>query len=156
LRAIGAEVNRSRDAALIFATDPNPQIRQKAIGILDEAARRTGRPTNAVTAFHEESGLALLAFRNPATATRAEVLEELRHLAYARTGQWNTAVPGVFTAFQLRELDAAAYFRNLLRGGKITEAEFAETLDNLAYHLSRPGSPVSAAQAMRIIEELTK
>jgi hypothetical protein len=113
---------------VIFATDQNPVVRQKALDILDEAERRSGLPTNAVTGFHEKSGTAVLVFRDPATATRAEVFEELRHLDWARAGNWNKDLPGVFTAFQLRELDAAAHFRNLLGQGRITAAEFDETI----------------------------
>jgi hypothetical protein len=119
LRALAAAINRSQDAVVIFATDAQAAVRQKALDILAEAERRTGLPTNAVTAFHAKSGRTLLAFRDPATATRAEVLEELRHLDWARAGNWNQDLPGVFTAFQLRELDAAAHFRNLLKQGKL-------------------------------------
>src|SRR5690242_15648801 len=52
LRALADDVNKARDAAVIFATDPNPGVRQKALDILTEAERRTGLPTNAVTGFH--------------------------------------------------------------------------------------------------------
>src|SRR5947208_1801331 len=86
LRSLAAEINESRDAAVIFASDPNDTIRQKALDILAEAERRTGLPTNAVTAYHEKTGTTLLVFREPARATRAEVLEELRHLEWARAG----------------------------------------------------------------------
>ena len=96
----------------------------------------------------------ILVFRDPARATRAEVLEELRHLDWARAGNWNKDLPGIFTAFEVRELDAAAHFRNLLGQGKITQAEFDETIRNLAHHLSRPGKPVSEAQAQSILESL--
>jgi hypothetical protein len=80
LRALAGDINKSKDAAVIFATDPDPTIRQKALDILAEAERRIGLPTNAVTGFHEKSGTTILVFRDPATTTRAEVLEELRHL----------------------------------------------------------------------------
>jgi DNA-binding transcriptional ArsR family regulator len=128
----------------------------ESLDILAEAERRTGLSTNAVTAFHEKSGTTVLVFRDPATATRAEVLEELRHLEWARAGNWNKDLPGVFTAFELRELDAAAHFRNLLEQGKITAAEFDETIRNLAHHLSRPGKPVTEAQARSLLEGLTQ
>ena len=61
------------------------------------------------------------------------------------------AVPGIFTAFEIRELDAAAHFRKQLEQGKITVAEFDETIRNLAHHLSTPGKLVTEAQA-RFIE----
>jgi IS5 family transposase len=154
LRALTEDINRSKDAAVIFATDANPTIRQKALDLLAEAVRRTGLPTNAVTGFHEKSRTTVIVFRDPATATRAEVLEELRHLDWARAGHWNLDLPGVFTAFELRELDAAAHFRNLLGQGKITQAEFDETIGNLAHHLSRPGKPVTEAQARLLLERL--
>jgi hypothetical protein len=156
LRALAGSINASDDAAVIFATDPNPAVRQKALDILAEAERRTGLPTNAVTGFHEKSGTTVLVFRDPAAATRAEVLEELRHLDWARAGHWNKDLPGVFTAFELRELDAAAHFRGLLRQGKITEAEFDETVRNLAHHLSKPGQPVTEAQARSLLEGLAQ
>jgi len=63
---------------------------------------------------------------------------------------------GVFSAFELRELDAAAHFRNLLRQGIITQAEFDETIENLAHHLSKPGKMVTAAQARSILERLVE
>lgn len=156
LRALAGDINKSDDAAVIFATDANPAVRQKALDILAEAARRTDLPTNAVTGFHEKSGTTVIVFKDPATATRAEVLEELRHLDWARAGNWNKDVPGVFTAFELRELDAAAHFRNLLRQGKITQAEFDDTITNLAYHLSRPGKPVTETQARSLLERLAQ
>jgi len=156
MRALAAEINRSKDAAVLFATDVNPAVRQRALDILAEAAKRTGLPTNAVTAFHEKSGTTVLVFRDPAAATRAEVLEELRHLDWARLGNWNKDLPGVFTAFELRELDAAAHFRNLLGQGKITQAEFDETIWNLAHHLSKPGRPVTEAQARLLLERLAE
>lgn len=156
LRALAADINKSKDAAVIFATDANPAVRQKALDILAEAERRTELTTNAVTAFHENSGSIVLVFRDPATATRAEVLEELRHLDWARAGNWNKELPGVFTAFELRELDAAAHFRNLLGQGKITQAEFDETVRNLAHHLSKPGKPVTEAQARSLLERLAQ
>jgi hypothetical protein len=156
LRALARDISRSKDAAVIFATDPNTAVRQKALDILAEAERRTGLPTDAVTGFHEKSGTTVLVFRNPATATRAEVLEELRHLDWARAGNWNKDVPGVFTAFELRELDAAAHFRNLLREGKITQDEFDETIRNLAHHLSKPGKPVTEAEARSLLEGLVQ
>lgn len=154
LRALARDINKSKDAAVIFATDADPAVRQKALDILVEAERRTGLPTHAVTGFHEKSRTTVLVFRDPAAATRAEVLEELRHLDWARAGNWNKDLPGVFTAFELRELDAAAYFRNLLGQGKITQAEFDETISNLAHHLSRPGKPVTEAQARSLLEGL--
>ncbi len=106
------EINKSKDAAVLFATDPTPAVSLKALDILAEAERRTGLHTNAATGFHEKSGTTILVFRDPATATRAEVFEELRHLEWARAGNWNKDLPGVFTAFEVRELDAAAHFRN--------------------------------------------
>lgn len=154
LRALAADINKSKDAAVIFATDAHPAVRQKALDILAEAERRMGLSTNAVTGFHEQSGTTVIVFRDPATATRAEVLEELRHLDWARTGNWNKDLPGVFTAFELRELDAAAHFRNLLGQGRISQAEFDETIRNLAHHLSRPGKPVTEAQARSLLERL--
>lgn len=154
VRALAADINQSKDAAVIFATDANPAVRRKALDILAEAERRTGLPTNAVTGFLEKSGTTILVFRDPATVTRAEVLEELRHLSWARAGNWNKDLPGVFTAFELRELDAAAHFRNLLGQGKITQAEFDETIRNLAHHLSRPDKPVTEAQARSLVERL--
>jgi hypothetical protein len=96
----------------------------------------------------------VVVFRDPAAATRAEVLEELRHLDWARAGNWNKDLPGIFTAFELRELDAAAHFRNLLGLGKITQAEFDETITNLAHHLSKPGKPVTETQARSLLEGL--
>jgi hypothetical protein len=105
---------------------------------------------------HEKSGTTVLVFRDPATATRAEVFEELRHLEWARAGNWNKDLPGVFTAFEVRELDAAAHFRNLLAQGKITQAEFDDTIKNLAQHLSRPGKPVTEAQALSLLEGLAQ
>jgi hypothetical protein len=156
LRALAGDINKSTDAAVIFATDANPAVRDKSLDILAEAARRTGLPTNAVTGFHEKSGTAVLVFRDPATATRAEVLEELRHLEWARAGNWNKDLPGVFTAFELRELDAAAHFRSLLGQGKITEAEFEETIKNLAHHLSTPGKLVTEVQARSLLGRLVQ
>lgn len=156
LRALAGDINKSKDAAVIFATDANPAVRQKALDILAEAERRTGLPTNAVTGFHEKTGTTVLVFRDPATATRAEVLEELRHLDWARAGNWHKDLPGVFTAFELRELDAAAHFRNLLGQGKITQAEFDETIRNLAHHLSKPGKPMTEAQARSLLERLAE
>jgi DNA-binding transcriptional ArsR family regulator len=155
LRALARDINQSKDAAVIFATDPHAAVRQKALDILAEAERRTGLTTNAVTGFHEKSGSTVIVFRNPATATRAEVFEELRHLDWARAGNWNKDLPGVLTAFELRELDAAAHFCNLLREGKITPDEFDETIRNLAHHLSKPGKPVTEAQARSLLEGLT-
>lgn len=154
LRARAGDINKSNDAVVIFATDANPGVRQKALDLLAEAARRTGLPTNAVTGFHEKTGTTILVFRDPATATRAEVLEELRHLDWARAGNWNKDLPGVFTAFELRELDAAAYFRRLLGQGKITQAEYDETVRNLAHHLSTPGKSVTEAEARSLLERL--
>jgi hypothetical protein len=156
LRALAGDINKSKDAAVIFATDANPAVRQKALDILAEAERRTGLPTNAVTGFHERTGTTVLVFRDPTTATRAEVLEELRHLDWARAGNWNKDLPGVFTAFELRELDAAAHFRNLLGQGKIIQAEFDETIQNLAHHLSKPSKPVTEAQARSLLERLAE
>jgi hypothetical protein len=156
LRAMAGDINKSEDVVVIFATDPNPAVRQKALDILAEAERRTGVSTNAVTGFHAKSGTTVLVFRDPAKASRAEVLEELRHLEWARAGNWNKDLPGVFTAFELRELDAAAHFRNLLRQGKITHAEFDETIRNLAHHLSKPGKPVTEAQARSLVEGLAE
>jgi hypothetical protein len=89
LRALAADINKSKDAVVIFATDPDPAVSQKALEILAEAERRTGVSTNAVTGFHEESGTTILVFRDPAKATCAEVFEELRHLDWARAGNWN-------------------------------------------------------------------
>lgn len=156
LRALAGDINKSKDTAVIFATEANPAIRQKALDILAEAERRTGLPTNAVTGFHEQSGTIVLVFRDPAVATRAEVLEELRHLDWARAGNWNQDLPGVFTAFELRELDVAAHFRNLLRQNIITQAELDETIRNLAHHLSRPARPVTEAQARSLLERLAE
>jgi len=156
LRALASYINKSKDALVIFANDPNPVVRQKAMDILAEAERRTGLPTNAVTGFHENSGTTVLVFRDPATATRADVLEEQRHLDWARSGNWNKDVPGVFTAFEVRELDVAAHFRNLLNQSKITQAEFDETITNLARHLSRPGKPVTEEQAVSLLEVLVE
>lgn len=140
LRVLAQDINASRDAAVIFATDFNPAIRLKALAILAEAEKKTGLPTNAVTAFHEKSGITVLVFRDPATATRAEVFEELRHLEWARLGNWNKDLPGVLTAFEVRELDAAAHFRLLLEQGKIMQEEFDATIRTLAHHLSRPAN----------------
>ncbi len=156
LRALAGEINKSKDAAVIFATDPNPSIRQKALDILSKAERETGRFTNAVTAFHENSAITIIVFKDPAAATRAEVFEELRHLDWARLGNWNKEVPGVFTAFEVRELDAAAHFRNLLKEGKITESEFDDTIRNLAHHLSRPDKPITESQARSLLERLVE
>jgi len=156
LRALANDLNKSNDVAVIFATDPNPTVKQKALDILTEAERRTGLPTNAVTGFHEKSATTVIVFRDPALATRAEVLEELRHLDWARAGNWNKSVPGVFTAFELRELDAAAHFRNLLREGKITPEEFDETIRNLAHHLSRSGKSVTETEARSLLEGLAQ
>ena len=156
LRSLADDINQSSDAAVIFATDADPAVRQKALDILAEAARRTGLPANAVTGFHEKSGTAVLVFRNPVATTRAEVFEELRHLEWAKAGNWNKDLPGIFTAFELRELDAAAHFRNLLGQGKITEAEFDETIRNLAHHLSAPGNLVTEAQARKLLQGLTQ
>jgi hypothetical protein len=47
LRASGGDINKSNDAAVIFATDANPAVRQKALDILAKAERETGLPTNA-------------------------------------------------------------------------------------------------------------
>lgn len=151
LRALD-EINKSSDAVVIFATDHNPLARQKAKDILDEAIKKTGLPTNAVTAFHEQTGKTILVFRDPSIATRAEVFEELRHLELARAGFWNV-VPG-FTAMQIRELDAAAHFRKLLAEGKINQDEFDETIRNLAHHLSGPMNTVSEKEARDILERL--
>lgn len=156
LRALADDINKSKDAAVIFATDADPAVRQKALDLLAKAEQETGLPTNAVTGFHEKSGTTVLVFRDPVTATRAEVLEELRHLDWARFGNWSKDLPGVFTAFELRELDAAAHFRNLLRQGKIIQAEFDETIRNLAHHLSKPGEPVTEAQARSLLERLAE
>lgn len=156
LRVLARDINKSKDAAVIFATDTNPAVRQKALDILAKAERETGLPTNAVTGFHEKSGITVIVFRDPGTATRAEVLEELRHLDWARAGNWNKDLPGVFTAFELRELDAAVHFRNLLGQGKITQAEFDETIRNLAHHLSEPGKTVTEAQARSLLERLAE
>ena len=76
LHALAADINKSKDAAVLFATDARPVVRQKALDILAKAIRETGLPTNAVTGFHEQSGTTVIVFRDPATATRAEVLEE--------------------------------------------------------------------------------
>jgi hypothetical protein len=147
LQALADDINRSADAAMIFADSPNPRIRQKALEILAEAERRTGTQTNAVTGHDASRGMTVIVFRHK-QVTRGEVLEEMRHLDYARSGHWNTEVPG-FSAFQVRELDAAAYFRNLLREGRITQAEFDETIRNLAHHLN-----VTEPEALRILNEL--
>jgi len=154
LRALAANINKSQDAAVIFGTDSNPTIRQKALAILAEAEKRTGLPTGAVTGFHQESGTTILVFRDPVSATRADVLEELHHLDWAREGNWHKDVPGIFTAFELRELDAAAHFHNLLREGGITQAEYDETIRNLAHHLSRPGKPITESRARSLLERL--
>lgn len=156
LRVLAGDINKTKDAAVIFATDTNPAVRQKALDILAKAVRETGLPTNAVTGFHEKSGTTVIVFRDPATATRAEVLEELRHLDWARLGNWNKDLPGVFTAFELRELDVAVHFLNLLGQGKITQGELDETIGNLAHHLSKPGRPVTEAQARSLLERLAE
>jgi hypothetical protein len=65
-------------------------------------------------------------------------------------------LPGLFTAFERRELDAAAHFRNLLREGKTNQAEFDETIRNLAHHLSKPGKPESEEQARSLVEGLAE
>jgi hypothetical protein len=142
LRAVTAEINASTDAVVIFADSTNPIARQKALDILAEAERRYGVATNAVTAYDAKRGFTIIVFRNT-KVTPAEVLEELRHLEWARAGNWNKDVPGVFSAFELRELDAASYFRTLLQEGQITQAEYDETIRNLARHLSQPGKPVT-------------
>ena len=54
LRALAGNINQSKDAAVIFATDPNSAIRQKAIDLLAEAGRRTGLAANA-TASRSQS-----------------------------------------------------------------------------------------------------
>ena len=154
LRALADDINKSTDAAVLFATDANPAVRQKALDILAEAERRIGLATHAVTGFHEKSGTTVLVFRAPAAATRAEVLEELLHLDWARAGNWNKDMPEIFTAFEVRELDVSAHFRNLLGLGTITQAEFDETIKNLAHHLSKPGQPVTEAQARSLLERL--
>ncbi len=153
LQALAAEIDKSADAVVLFADSSNPAIRQKALDLLAEAERRYRVTTNAVTGHDAKRGITVIVFRN-SMVTRAEVLEELRHLHWARLGNWNKDLPGIFTAFELRELDAAAHFRNLAREGKITQGEFDETIGNLAHHLSRPGNPVSEAQARSLLEGL--
>jgi hypothetical protein len=155
LRALAAEINRAPDAALIFADSPNTAIRQKALDILAEAERRYSVTTNAVTAHSASRGFTILVFRD-ARVTRAEVLEELCHLEWARRGNWDRDLPGMFTAFQLRELDAAAHFRNLLREGAITQLEFDETIRNLAHYLSAPSQRITEVQALAILEGLAE
>jgi hypothetical protein len=139
---------------VIFANDANHKVRAWALEMLARAERLTGLPTNAATGFHAAKRMTVVVFRDPALTTRAEVLEELRHLEWARLGHWNKAVPGMFTAFQVRELDAAAYFRVLWQDGKVTKEELDDTLRNLAHHLSEPGRPVTSAEALRIVEGL--
>ncbi len=155
LRSLAAVINQSKDAAVIFADSPNPAIRQKALDILAEAERRYGVTTNAVTAHDARRGMTVLVFRN-AKVTRAEVLEELRHLEWARMGNWDQDLPGIWSAFELRELDVAVYFRNLWRDGKITRAELDETIRNVAHHLGKPGNPVTEAQVQTLIERLAE
>jgi hypothetical protein len=156
LRSLAAEINQSQDAAVIFADSPNTAIRQKALDILAEAERRYAVTTNAVTAHDAQRGVTVLVFRDAKAATRAEVLEELRHLEWARMGNWNKDLPGIWSAFELWELDAAVYFRNLCRDGQITQAEFDETVRNVAHHLSRPGNPVTDAQVRTLLERLAE
>jgi hypothetical protein len=91
----------------------------------------------------------IVVFRNE-SVTRAEVLEELRHLQQPKLGLWNVEMPGL-TPFQIRELDVAAHFRNLLREGTITQAEFDETISNLALHLK-----TTVAEALRVMEGLSE
>jgi hypothetical protein len=86
------DINKSKGAVVLFDTDANPTVSQKALDILTEAERRTGLPTNAVTGFHEKSGT----------------------------------------------------------------TEFDETIRNLAHHLSRPGNPVTEAQARSLLENLAQ
>jgi hypothetical protein len=50
LQSLAAEINKSKDAAVIFADGPDPVTRQKALDILAEAERRYCVTTNAVTA----------------------------------------------------------------------------------------------------------
>ena len=96
---MAAEINKSNDTVMIFGDSPNLRERQFALEMLAEAEVRTNTTANAVTGYHENSGTTVIAFRN-AQRTCAEVLEELRHLKYARTGHWNFELPGRFTANQ--------------------------------------------------------
>ena len=45
---------------------------------------------------------------------------------------------------------------DLLREGKITPDEFNETIKNLAHHLSKPGKPVTEAEARSLLEGLAQ
>jgi len=91
---------RAKTPAVIFATDPNPAVRQKALDILTKRREGLDSPRMQSRAFTRNQGPRLLSFRDVATATRAEVLEELRHLDWARMGNWSKEVAGVFTAFR--------------------------------------------------------
>jgi hypothetical protein len=148
LRDLEAEINAGENQRLIFANSQDLVEGELANSILNEAEKRSGLATNAVTARKPSTGEMILVFRNR-NVTRAEVLEELRHLEQPRLGLWNVELPGL-TPFQVRELDVVAYFRNLLREGSITQAEFDETVRNLAHHLS-----TSETEALRIVEGLS-
>ena len=93
LRELAESINKSADAVVIFATDSRPTVSQKALRILEKAEQTPGLPTNAVTGFHAKTGITIIAFRDPVTATRMDVLEELRHMERARAGKWNQDLP---------------------------------------------------------------
>jgi hypothetical protein len=128
LRRVEAAINgNARDERVIFGTSRVDQDRGLALRILAEAERRTGLPTNAVTA-RTAAGDVLVVFRNR-NVTMADVMEELRHLWQARSGVWDLG-------FEAREIEAGAYVHRLYtgRGGLITRQQYLETIANVARH----------------------
>jgi hypothetical protein len=152
LIALARELNKAPDVLVMFADDPDPRIGPKALAMLEEAERKRRVTTDAVTGHDPRTGITYIAFRHP-RVRRAEVLEELRHLDYARQGKWFDSTPQL-NANQMRELDNALYFDGLLAEGKIIQAEFDETVRNLAHHLSEGRQPVTEAEALALIRRI--
>jgi hypothetical protein len=116
----------------------------------------TGTEVDAAAGVWDD-GLYYIVFRNR-NVQGATALEEFYHLAqWRRLGPqgWNR-VPEPFasrgfTAFQYRELDAAVYLRNEFRAHRLLQAEYEETVANLAYHLRNFGD---RATIQRFLEGL--
>lgn len=139
LRRVENAINRNPyPERVLFGTSRHRQEAGLARRILDEAFRRTGLRTNAVTA-RTPQGETLIVFRNR-NVTTAEVMEELRHLGQIRSGVWHLG-------FEAREIEAGAFIHRLYtaRGGFISEKQYLETIANVSGHTG-----LSPEQVIRI------
>jgi hypothetical protein len=156
-RLLQQHIDDSREGErIVFLNSPTEAERRRARAILARAERLSGTEVDAAAGVWDD-GLYYIAFRNR-NVRRATALEEFYHLAqWQRHGPegWNR-VPEPFasrgfTAFQYRELDAAVYLRNEFRAGRLLQAEYDETIANLAHHLQNYGD---AAAIRRFLEGL--